>query len=276
MQTNARLVLISLLLTSLLWGASTVEAVVLTAEQHYAKGRALLSQNDGSGESSITHEGLLAAIAELEAALAMGITPSKDARLSLSKAYYICTSIADSTKATPTNNREKAAAECRKKGETLIKHLADEFPDDSNVLEQFAIVSVFHKERQLSIYERLVKVSPDNANAHESIAWLYLQLNKNTEGVEHFVEALRLQTDPRRVVTIANNLVAAFNGAGCSLKGFQEITDKIGRMYAPFPGDNNQEKEKFYAVFLPLKNQLLKNVDENPCPKLVNRTTSTQ
>jgi len=190
MQTNARLVLISLLLTSLLWGASTVEAVELTAEQHYAKGRALLSQNDGSGESSITQEGLLAAIAELEAALAIGITPSKDARLSLSKAYYICTVIADSTKETPTNNREKAAEECRKKGETLIKHLADEFPDEPNVLEQFAIVSVFHKERQLSIYERLVKVSPNNANAHEAIASLYLQIDKNTEGVEHFVEAL--------------------------------------------------------------------------------------
>lgn len=267
------------LLFALMFGcASIVEAMELSAEQHYTKGVLLLSQNDGSGETSITHDGLLASIAELEAALAMALTPSKDARLALSKAYYICMSIADSTKASPSNVREKAAMECRKKGEALIKHLDDEYPEDPQVLELFANLSVFNRERQLSIYERLVKVSPDNANAHESVASLYRERNRNAEGVAHYREALRLQSDPQRAATIAHNLHEIFSEMGCSLNGFKEISDKIGGMYAPFPSEDNKAKESFAATFLPLKKLLLKKLDENPCARLdvpVSRPQST-
>lgn len=265
-----------ILLASMLGSVAIVEAMELSAEQHYAKGLLLLSQNDGSGEISITHDGLLASIAELEAALAMGLTPSKGARLALSKAYYICMSIADSTKASPSNVREKAAMECRKKGEALIKHLDDEYPEDPQVLEQFANLSVFNREQQLSIYERLVKVSPDNATAHESVASLYRERNRNAEGVAHYREALRLQADPQRAATIAHNLYEIFSEMGCSLNGFKETSDKIGGMYAPFPSEDNKAKESFAATFLPLKKLLLKKLDENPCAQLGTFTSRTQ
>lgn len=255
-------------MASMFGSGSIVEAIELSAEQHYAKGVLLLGQNDGSGETSITHDGLSASIAELESALAMGLTPSKQARLALSKAYYICMSIADSTKTTPSNAREKAAMECRKKGEVLIKHLDDEYPEDPQVLALFANISVFNRAQQLSIYERLVKASPDNASAHESLASLYRERKRSAEGVAHYREALRLQSDPQRAATIAQNLHEIFSEVGCSLKGFKEIANKIGGIYAPFPSDDAQAKESFSATFSLLKNLLLKNLDENQCAQV--------
>ena len=201
----------------------------------------------------------------------MGIKPNKDVRLALSKAYYVCMTIADSTKERPMNDKEKNAVECRKKGSVLIKHLNEEFPDDPRVLEQFAKSSIFDKELQITIYEKLVKIGSKDANVHGELASLYLGKGKNNEGIAQYREAIMLGVDPRIVAHYLENLDTIFDEFGCPLEGLKELTRKIAFTDTPSFDAQPQVKEKFNVEFAQLKKQVIKKIDSNRCKKLSNK-----
>jgi tetratricopeptide (TPR) repeat protein len=154
---------------------------------------------------------------------------------------------------------KKNAMACRKKGAALIKRLNEEFPSDPSVLAQFAKLSVFDKELQLTILEQLVKVSPKDSDAHGQLGHLYIDKGRQKEAVAELREALLLADEAERLAEYAGGIAATLQTLGCPLTGMDELERMAYSMY-PVRGVP-EEMKKYAADVGELKKQMIGKLD---------------
>jgi hypothetical protein len=167
--------------------------------------------------------------------------------------------IDDSTKAQPANDRERTAMECRRKGEALIKHLNEEFPNNPRVLTLFAKIANPYKDQQLAILEQLVKISPKDANAHGQLGQLYLVKDRQKEGIAELRAALQWTDEAVWMGMYTGDIAGALRGLGCPLTGMDELTSVADSM-RPARGMPDEMK-KYAADVVKLKKQMLEKID---------------
>jgi tetratricopeptide (TPR) repeat protein len=88
-------------------------------------------------------------------------------------------------------------------GTELLLQVLDEYPEDVGAMNDLGYLwsdNGIHLERSLSMIKKAVKAEPENAAYLDSLAWVYVKMNRPSEALPYLEEAIAGQDEPDGVI----------------------------------------------------------------------------
>lgn len=241
----------------------------LSAVEHYDKGYKLYLYNVPDNYGA-TQQGLLGAEKEIKKAISLDYRDKKAAEILLLDIYVMCASRGN-PEIKPRNKDEQIAEGCRREFYRLVKQTYDKYPDDEQAIRHYLDYAHMQRDRELKLklYSHLIKINPEDAEAHFNVAILYSESGNLAEAVTDLREAIAVGENPRRIYLYALELFAIYTTSGCvvdlDMQSLENHGVDISRRGFVSP-DNSEEKNRAISANIQdYKNYILNAFDKRKC-----------
>ena len=198
---------------------------------HFARGKKLVEDNciDCMGG---TQKGEEEGIRELEMALQADYDNPVAAYKLLADAYANMSTYAQ-------KNGEAASRAFQEKEYAVYRKLYELAPDDEEVLTNYSRTLTDAKE-QTSIYRKILRLSPKNADIRFSLGELLSQQGGVKDGLKEMRQGVMLETNPEGVRTDVQRVIQALEQQHCPLRNAATYSKEVFKAEAVAtqgPGD---------------------------------------